>query len=96
DPQDEDGAWYREFTYMATAGERLRVSVGSEHMDTRVLIGTGFDERFDAVAEDDNGGRGGNAELTWTFPYAGEYTLRVTTAIPGEAGPFILRVKSIH
>jgi len=93
-PQDEEGRFFELFTYTARAGERLRIAVISEHLDTRVAIGTGTYCRFDALAEDDDGGRGWNPELEWTAPESGEYTIRVSAAFPDEAGAFALRVHS--
>lgn len=94
-PPDEDGRYFEHFIYTARTGERLRISLTSESVDPLVAIGTGTFCSFDALAQDDDGGRGWNAELEWTAPESGEYVIRVTTAAPGEAGTFVLRVHSI-
>jgi hypothetical protein len=93
--RDEDGRWFQHFVYTARAGERLRISLSSDEVDPRVAVGTGTLCRVDALAEDDNGGRGWNAELEWTAPASGEYVIRVTTAVPGETGIVMLRVDSL-
>jgi hypothetical protein len=94
DPQDEDGAYYQQFTYQARAGERLTFSVTSDEMDTYVAIGRGIYDGFEAMDEDDDSGGDLNAELTWTVPEDGEYTVHVSTAAPGQTGAFVLRVRS--
>jgi hypothetical protein len=94
DPQDEDGAYYQQFTYQARAGERLTFAVTSDEMDTYVAIGRGTYHEFEAMDEDDDSGGDLNAELTWTVPEDGEYTVHVSTAAPGQTGAFVLRVRS--
>lgn len=92
---DEDGRWFEHFIYTARAGERLRISLTSDDLDLRVAVGTGTLCHFDALAQDDGGGRDRRAQLDWTAPESGEYVIRVTTAVPGETGTFVLRVDSI-
>ena len=93
-PQDEDGGYYQEFIFRGTAGERLRVRVSSADVDPYVLLGTGTHGEFEAIAEDDDSGPELDAELDWTVPESGEYTIRVTTASPGQTGPFVLRLRT--
>jgi 3'-phosphoadenosine 5'-phosphosulfate sulfotransferase len=94
DPQDEDGGYYQQFTYQARAGERLTITVSSDEMDSYVMVGTGMYDDFQALAEDDDSGGDLDAELGWTAPESGEYTIQVSTAVPGQTGPFVLRVRS--
>lgn len=94
DAQDGDGIYYQQFTYQARAGERLTISVTSEETDMFVRIGTGMYDQFETLAEDDDSGGELNAELGYTVPRAGEYVIQVSTAAPGQTGPFVLRVRS--
>jgi hypothetical protein len=93
--RDEDGRWFEHFIYSARAGERLRISLTSDDVDPRVAVGTGTSCDFDALAADDNRGRERHARLEWTAPESGAYVIRVTTAVPGATGSFVLRVESI-
>jgi hypothetical protein len=88
------GGRFQEFTYRARAGERLRVRVSSSDIDAYVALGTGTRNGFQALAEDDDGGPGLDAELEWTVEEDGDYTIRVSSAVFGEMGPFILRLDS--
>lgn len=63
-------------------------------MDTFLRIGTGTFDRFETLAEDDDGGGDLNAELSYTVPRAGEYVIQVSTAAPGQTGPYVLIVRS--
>ena len=94
DARDGDGIYYQQFTYQARAGERLTISLTSEETDTFVRIGTGRYNEFETLAEDDDSGGELNAELRYTVPRAGEYVIQVSTAGPGQSGPFVLRVRS--
>ena len=94
DAQDADGIYYQQFTHQARAGERLTISATSEEMDTFLRIGTGTRDQFETLAEDDDGGGELNAELSYTVPRAGEYVIQVSTAAPGQTGPYVLIVRS--
>jgi hypothetical protein len=94
DAQDDDGGYYQQYTYQARAGERLTITVASEELDAYVMIGTGLYDDFEPLAEDDDSGGQLNAELGWTAPEDGEYTILVSAASPGETGAFVLRVRS--
>ncbi len=85
---------YREYSYRAAAGELLSISVMGEELDAFVSIGRGQGEAFEALAEDDDGGEDLDSLLEFEVPEAGTYTIRVTSAFPGQAGPFVLRVGS--
>ncbi|HST61585.1 MAG TPA: hypothetical protein VLK84_22970 [Longimicrobium sp.] len=95
-PADENDIvqYYREYSYRAAAGERLSIHVRGTDLDPYVSIGRGQGEAFEALAEDDDGGEELNALLEFEVPEAGTYTIRVTSAYPGQAGPFVLRVGS--
>jgi hypothetical protein len=93
-PQDADGIYYQQFTYQARAGERLTISVTSEEMDTFLRIGTGTFNQFETLAEDDDSGGELNAELSYTVPRTGQYVIQVSTAGPGQTGPYVLLVRS--
>jgi hypothetical protein len=93
-PQDADGIYYQQFTYQALAGEPLTISVTSEEMDTFLRIGTGTFNQFETLAEDDDSGGELNAELSYTVPRTGQYVIQVSTAAPGQTGPYVLTVRS--
>jgi hypothetical protein len=85
---------YREYSYRAAAGERFTITVTADELDPYVGIGTGRGDEYAAMAEDDDGGEELNALLEFEAPEAATYTIRVTSAFPGQTGPFVLRVES--
>jgi len=93
-PRNEAGGYYQEFSYRARAGERLRVRVSSDDIDPYVALGRGTGARFAVIVEDDDSGPDLDAELGWTVEAAGQYTIRVFSADPGQTGEFVLRIRS--
>lgn len=93
-PRDDDGAYFREFSYTARAGERLQVHASSQDFDAFVAVGTGAGDDFDPVAEDDDSGPDLDAQLNWAVRRSGTYTIRVTSAVPGQTGAFTLHLRS--
>ena len=85
--------YYRDYSYRAAAGERISIRVRSEEVDSYVSIGRGQGDEFEALGEDDDGGDGLDSLLEFEAPEAGTYTIRVSAAIPGQAGPFVVRVE---
>lgn len=94
DPQDEDGAYFQEFSYTAEAGERVVVTASSEEFDAYLLVGIGQGDDFDAIMEDDDSGADLDAELGWRVRQSATYTIRVTSAGPEQTGAFRLLVRS--
>jgi 3'-phosphoadenosine 5'-phosphosulfate sulfotransferase len=94
DPQDGDGIYYQQFTYQARAGERLTISATSDELDTFLRIGRGTFNQFETLAEDDDSGGDLNAELSYTVPRTGQYVIQVSSAAPGQTGPYVLIVRS--
>lgn len=95
DPADESGMvqYYREYSVRAAAGEMLVIHVRAEDLDSFVRVGRGQGEAFESLGEDDDGGEDLDARLEFEAPEAGTYTIRVSSAFPGQAGPFVLRVE---
>lgn len=89
----EDGAWYQDFVYSASAGEVLTISAASDDIDAYVQVGTGRGGGFTVLGEDDDGGSGTDAELEFRVPESGEYVIRVTSALGAETGLFVLLVR---
>lgn len=88
--------FYREYSYRAGDGEAVRIHVWADELDPYVSVGTGTGDEFTPMAEDDDGGEELDSLLEWQVPQAGTYTIRVTSAFPGQTGPFILKVESLR
>jgi hypothetical protein len=88
---DGDVLYYHDYTYRAAAGEQLTIRVSSEEIDSYVSIGRGTGDDFQLIWEDDDGGEDLDAELEYEVEEAGEYVIRVTSAVP-QTGGYVLRV----
>ena len=70
-----------------TAGRACRVAMNSSVMDTQLYI---LDDGGAVIAEDDDGGTGSNAAVTFTPLPARTYQVFATTAVPDQTGAYTL------
>jgi hypothetical protein len=69
------------YTFSGTAGQTVTIAVtGVGDTDPRVYL---IDPSGNKIAEDDDGGGGYNASLTFTLPSTGTYTIRVDVFTAG-------------
>ena len=66
------------------SGETFRVSAGSDAFDARIVV---FDKHYNAIAYDDDSGRGFDATLNVRLQ-EGVYLVAVTPTRPGETGAY--------
>ena len=90
DPKLSDGSVYQAWTYIGTAGETVTVEVTSSDFDAYALIQDGSGTK---LADNDDGGGGTNARITFTLPYSGAYRLIANTYRQGSFGAFALTVR---
>ncbi len=83
-------AYYDEWSYSATVGQRIVVTMESEQVDGYLLVlwndGT-------QVASDDDGGEGRNARVEFRAPSTGQYTILATSAIAEQTGRYTIRLE---
>lgn len=99
DSQDaftSDFAHYEIFTFAGRAGERVSVSMRSEHFDTYLAVG-GWDGQSLAVLEtnDDGFSDGTDSRLTLALPRDGTYGIRATSLSGQRTGPFVVSLESL-
>lgn len=82
--KDASGAWYRDFSYTARAGETLMLMVTSREFDPSLAVGTGVGERFAPLRTDR--GSSGESSLVFTAERDGEHTIRVFAPGAARAG----------
>ena len=93
DPTDgvRFGQYYDEYTYFATAGQRVVVAMESEEINSYLLV---LREDGVEVATDNNGGSGLNARVDFRAPTTGQYTILATNfASSRETGRYVIRVE---
>jgi hypothetical protein len=90
DPRAPDGAYYHHYFYVASAGERLVITMGSRDFDTYLSWG-----RADAdySQHDDDGGDGTDSRLVVTVSASGIYMIRAKAYREGAAGAYTLHVE---
>lgn len=87
-----EGDW----TYSGRAGETITVDMRSSEFDAFLTLYS-IDQRRAAtrVAQDDNGGGGLNARITFRIPADGEYVVRAERRYPGRSGSYTLTLRPV-
>jgi hypothetical protein len=84
-----------EWLYQGTAGETLRIRMGSDLFDTTLSIGTSMAGSFRQIAENDDEDEGStNSFIELTLPLTAEYVIRAAAFSAGESGSYALLVES--
>lgn len=92
DEQLASGEYFDRVTFSGAAGDQLVIDLTSTEFDPYVLI---IDSSENAITqEDDSPGAGLNVRLTFTLPSSGQYTVIVTSALPGESGGYSLALSA--
>ncbi|MBX3143365.1 MAG: carboxypeptidase regulatory-like domain-containing protein [Trueperaceae bacterium] len=90
DEQLSSGEYFDRVIFSGSAGDVVVIELTSSEFDPYLLI---IDGNEQVVAhEDDSPGMGLNVRLTFTLPSTGQYTLIVTSALPGETGMYSLLI----
>jgi hypothetical protein len=93
DQQLADGSFYQEWSFTATAGTRVVITMRSVRFDSALLLGRyAADGQWETLAMDDDSGGGRDAELVFTIPATGEYRVRANTLNSNQTGNYTMRL----
>ena len=84
------GSYSDEFSYLATAGQRVVIAMESEAVDSYLLV---LREDGTEVARDDDGGGEQDARVEFRVPVTGQYTILATSFDSEETGRYLIRVE---
>jgi hypothetical protein len=91
DQQLADGSFYQEWSFAATAGMRVVITMRSTRFDSALYVGRyAADGEWETLAMDDDSGGGRDAELAFTIPVTGEYRVRANTLNSNQTGNYTL------
>ena len=99
DPDDgilEDDTYYDVYTFRATAGTRLSITLRSDDFDAFLAFGRWDNGSFEYVdGDDDSGGglTGLDAQLQLTVPSTGTWAIQANTVGQFETGAYTLEVE---
>jgi hypothetical protein len=79
DPQESDGTYYDDYTIVGRAGQQVCITMRSRDFDAYLYIGEGLGTNFSNLEQNDDGGEGHNAALSFTFPRNGTFTIRANS-----------------
>jgi plastocyanin len=89
----DDDSFYDMWTYRATSGESVRITLRSSDFDTYLAVGRMDGNDFESDETDDDGAGGTDSEVKMTFREAGVYTIRVNSLSAGEKGAYTLMLE---
>lgn len=94
DATTEDNAPYDAYRISLKSGEKLRLLMVSNEVDSVVSIGRIDDDGdWSSLASDDDGLSDTHAKLEWTAPDDGEYEIRAAAYQQGQTGAYALIVE---
>ncbi|WP_297803362.1 PPC domain-containing protein [uncultured Brevundimonas sp.] len=83
---------YDAYSFSATEGQRLQITLESSDFDALLELGKAGDD-FDAMVTDDDGaGRGTDSRILFDVPETGEYVIRASSYQSDERGGYELRL----
>lgn len=94
DAVSDEGAYFDAYELVAKSGEKLRLTMVSNAVDSLVEVGKiGEDGAFESLATDDDSLSDTHAQLDWTAPEDGVYVVRARSYAPGAVGDYALTVE---
>lgn len=94
DAVSDEGAYFDAYELSARSGEKLRLTMVSNAVDSLVEVGkVGEDGSFESLATDDDSLSDTHAQLDWTAPEDGVYVVRARSYAPGAVGDYALTVE---
>ncbi|MCS6960139.1 MAG: trypsin-like peptidase domain-containing protein [Pseudanabaenaceae cyanobacterium SKYGB_i_bin29] len=92
DPKLPDGSYYKLYDFVGKAGKTVVIEMSSRDLDAYLVL---LDPRGEQLAEDDDGGTGADARITYTLPMDGVYTLYASSYEAGVVGRFTVRAQIV-
>ncbi len=90
DPTHAEGRKIEVFYFTGDAGESVTIEASSSEFDPILLLDGPSGDR---LATDDDGGGGRTARIEVALPSSGDYSVGVTSALPGEIGHYRLVIR---
>lgn len=83
----------QEYSFEGSAGDVVVIRLESDDFDPMIEL---LDASGDVINSDDDSGGSLNAELIFTVPSDGSYTIRVTSISSSPSGSFVLRLRELE
>ena len=87
-----DQTYFERWTFTATAGQRLIVTLSSSDFDAYAIVARAIGQDVEYLAQRDDGGGGTDAQIVFVAPAAGEYMIIANTREPGGKGRYSLSI----
>lgn len=93
DATADDNSFYDAYRVRVAEGEKLRIVMVSNELDSFLVLGRITDGEFQILESDDDGLSDTHAKLDWTASDAGTYEIRAGSFQQGETGAYALSVE---
>ncbi|MGH9941632.1 MAG: pre-peptidase C-terminal domain-containing protein [Pyrinomonadaceae bacterium] len=86
-----DNSYFDVYTFAASAGQQVTISMSSSSFDTYLVL---LDAADEFIAEDDDGGGGTNSRISVTLPAGGTYSIIANSFDPNTTGSYSVTLTS--
>lgn len=87
-----DQTHFERWTFTATAGQRLIITLSSREFDSYAIVARARGETVEYLAQDDDSGGGTNAQIVFVAPAAGQYMIVVNSRSRNGFGSYDLSI----
>ncbi|WP_416665797.1 COP23 domain-containing protein [Egbenema bharatensis] len=84
-----DGSYYNAYTFEGQAGQRIQVTMSSDELDSYLIL---LDVAGNSLIQNDDGGDGLDAQIVYTLPESGRYTIYANAHSSGQTGAYRLEL----
>jgi hypothetical protein len=87
-----DGSYYNTYTFEARAGQQIQITMTSDEIDAYLIL---LDPSGNSLIQNDDGGSGTDAQIVYTLPVTGRYTIYANAYSPGQTGAYRLELRAV-
>ena len=87
-----DQTYVERWTFTATAGQRLIITLSSKDFDSYAIVARATGETVEYLAQDDDSGGGTNAQIVFVAPAAGQYMILANSRDRNGLGSYNLSI----
>jgi hypothetical protein len=87
-----DGSYYDAYTFDGQAGQRIQITMSSDELDSYLIL---LDPDGNSLIQNDDGGSGLDAQIVYTLPVSGRYTVYANTHNSEQTGAYRLELRRV-
>jgi hypothetical protein len=87
-----DGSYFDTYTFEGRAGQQIQITMTSDEIDAYLIL---LDPNGNSLIQNDDSGDELNAQIVYTLPVSGRYTIYANAYSPGQTGAYRLELRAI-